>query len=191
MTSVVRGWGSTIHSNTAGIYSVCVEKKEMKMIMKEIEKTNKHKILNFCTGWVYKLPLYRYRCIHICTLPGRLYKDMTACLSTQLETCALCQGACDNHNPRRIFFLMAHFWPKKQTEDWGVTGVEQFFYFFLRFFFLPVVLLVGEEWARSVDSCLFFSFSPSWLLFSSRVSIIQFICLEERLWMLEQVHGLD
>lgn len=91
----------------------------------------------------------------------------------------------------QFFFLRAHFWPRKTNGRLkGYKGWSNFI--FWRFFFLPVVPLVAEEWARSVDSCLSFSpFSSSWLLFSSRVSIIQFICLEERLWMLGQVHGLD
>lgn len=84
---------------------------------------------------------------------------MTACLSTQLETCALCQGACDNHKPIRNFsFSRTHLWPKNKTNGRlkGYRGGA----IFLRFFFLPVVPLVGEEWARSVDSCLSF-FLPS------------------------------
>lgn len=62
-------------------------------------------------------------------------------------------------NRYAIFLFHGHICDRKtkQTEGWKVTGVEQFF---LRFFFLPVVPLVGEEWARSVDSCLSF-FLPS------------------------------
>lgn len=47
---------------------------------------------------------------------------MTACLSTQLETCALCQGACDNHNPRRNFCFKWHIFDRKNKQR--VEGLQ-------------------------------------------------------------------
>lgn len=62
----------------------------------------------------------------------------------------------------RIFLFFLTDKSKTYRRLKGYKGWSNFFLsFFLRFFFLPVVPLVGEEWARSVDSCLSLFFIPS------------------------------
>lgn len=90
---------------------------------------------------------------------------------------------------------------KNKQKVEGVTGVERYIIapppshhlsLFLSYLWCCSVVKNGRDrWILLLFFPSSFFFSSSWLLFSSRVSIIQFICLEERLWMLEQVHGLD